>query len=91
MAIRKLSPSLFSANAGTSQREGLASYLHFISDVPNRSNRYALVCEAAPLLTATFSGLHGWPKRCPFCGQDDPIGNIETPTRGEMTNARQQG
>lgn len=84
MASRKLTLSLFTAKARISQPEGSQSYLHFVTDVPNRRNRYALVCEAAPLLTATLSGLHGRPKTCPFCGQPDPIGteiNHEGSTR----------
>jgi len=72
MAIRKLSPSLFSAKAGITQIEGSTQYLHFIAGVQQTRNLYAFVCESQPVLTITNFGP---PKRCPFCGQDDPIGS----------------
>ena len=72
MATRKLSPSLFSAKVGIGQTESSTQYLHFIAGVQQSRNRYAFVCESQPLRTVNSYGL---PKRCPFCGQDDPIGN----------------
>lgn len=71
MAIRKLSPSLFSAKVGIALTDGSTQYLHFIADVRQNRNQYTFVCEAQPLLCATA---YGRPKRCPFCKQDDPIG-----------------
>ncbi len=71
MAIRKLSPSLFSAKAGITQTEGSTQYLHFIAGVQESRNLYTLVCESQPLLSVTTFGRG---KRCPFCSQDEPIG-----------------
>jgi hypothetical protein len=71
MAIRKLSPPLFSAKAGIVQTEGCPQYLHFLASVRQNRNQYAFVCESQPLLTLNS---HGLPKRCPLCRQDYPIG-----------------
>ena len=72
MAIRNLSPSLFSAKVGIAQTDASTQYFHFIAGVQENRNLYTFVCEAQPLLSATASGR---PKRCPFCRQDDPIGS----------------
>jgi hypothetical protein len=71
MAVRKLSPSLFTAKAGIVQTEGSTRYLHFIASVRLDRNQCVFVCESQPLLSLTNYGL---PKRCPLCRQDDPIG-----------------
>ena len=71
MAIRKLSPSLFSANLGIPPTEGSGPFLHFIMGVQEDRNQYAFVCESQPLLTVKN---HGLPKRCPLCRQGDPVG-----------------
>ena len=72
MATRKLSPSLFSAKARITQTDASTRYLHFVASVRQSGNQYGFVCDSQPLLTLTS---HGLPKRCPFCGQDDPIGS----------------
>jgi hypothetical protein len=72
MATRKLSLSLFSAKAGIAQSERSTQYLHFIASVRQDRNQCTFVCESQPLLSLTNYGI---PKRCPFCRQDDPIGN----------------
>ena len=71
MAIRKLSPSLFSAKVGIAQAKGSTQYFHFIASIRQDRNQYVLVCESQPLLTLRS---HGRPKRCPLCRQDNPIG-----------------
>jgi len=72
VAIRKLSPSPFSAKAGIAQTRASTQYLHFAASIRRDRNQYAFVCESQPLLTLMS---HRLPKRCPFCGQDDPIGS----------------
>ncbi len=72
MAIRKLSPSLFSAKPGITPTDTSAQYLHFLAGFRQDRNQYSFVCEAQPLLTVTS---HGLPKRCPLCTQDNPIGS----------------
>jgi hypothetical protein len=71
MAIRKLSPSLFSPKAGIAQTDASTQYLHFVASIRQDRNQYAFVCESQPLLTLNS---HGLPKRCPLCSQYDPIG-----------------
>jgi hypothetical protein len=72
MADQKLSPSLFSAKTRASESAPSTPYLHFIAAVRQDRDQNAFVCEGQPLLTVTTFGR---PKRCPLCGQDDPIGN----------------
>lgn len=69
MANDKLSPSLFYAKAGITL--GAPRFLHFLASVQENRNLFTFVCESQPLLTLANYGL---PKRCPFCGQDNPIG-----------------
>ena len=65
MAIRKLSPALFSAKTRASESGPSTHYLHFIWSVRLDKNQYAFVCESQPL--TTFRS-HGLPGRCPACG-----------------------
>jgi hypothetical protein len=72
MAFRKLSPTLFSARAVIAQTDASTQYLHFVAELRRSRNQYAFVCESQPLLTVKS---HALPRRCPLCGQDDPIGS----------------
>lgn len=56
MAVRKLPPSLFSAKARAPQAGCSTPYLHFIANVRQERNRYALVCESQPLTTFRSHG-----------------------------------
>lgn len=87
MAIRKLSPSLFSAKAEITETGRSTQNLHFLASVRENRNQYAFVCESQPLLTLTS---HGLPKRCPLCRQGNPIGSDRPSLRGEA-NDNQQG
>ena len=71
MAIRKLSPSLFSPNSRAPQPRCSTPYLHFIANIRTEGYQYAFVCESQPLLS--FGG-HGIPARCPVCGAPNPTG-----------------
>jgi hypothetical protein len=71
MAVRKLSLSLFAAKPEVTQYEHSPQRFHFIGGARNKPRQYALVCETQPLLTLTGCG---FPTRCPFCGQENPIG-----------------
>lgn len=48
MAIRKLSPSLFSAKAPAPQSSCSTRYFHFIASVRQVRNQYVLVCKSRP-------------------------------------------
>jgi hypothetical protein len=52
MAYQKLSPTLFSAKSLAPQPDcSKPPYLHFFSNVPQRQNQYAVVCESRPPMT----------------------------------------
>jgi len=45
---------------------------HFTAQVDEKRGLYKFTCEVQPLATVTNFGS---PKKCPFCGQRNPIGN----------------
>lgn len=46
-----------------------AQPLHFVAAYNAKRGLYRFVCECQPLATVTSHA----PKRCPFCGQQDPV------------------
>jgi hypothetical protein len=70
MAIRKLSPSLFSAKTRASESDLSTYHLHFFAPIQHNKNQYAFVCESQPF--RTFRS-HSLPDCCPACGALNPL------------------
>jgi len=47
-------------------------FLHFLAAVDERRGVYSFCCESQPLATVRSYEL---PKRCPFCQEQDPVGD----------------
>jgi hypothetical protein len=50
-------------------KEQSAEALHFVAAFDAKRGLYRFVCECQPMATVTSQA----PKRCPFCGQQDPV------------------
>jgi hypothetical protein len=53
---------------------------HFATAVDLQRGLFRFVCDRQPLMTLAS---YGYPRKCPLCGERDPIGNTRPNRRGE--------
>ena len=57
----------------------MTQFLHFVIATDEQRAIVVFCCESQPLATVRT---HGYPKRCPFCQQGNPVSSSLTNTEG---------